>query len=161
MNTAITSTRRTGRRRLAALALGVAILPWSLVVQGARPRPRLTLWRDPDCGCCHLWAKHLEAHQFDVEVRNVSDADGLRRRLGLPPRLTSCHTATVEGYVIEGHVPTADILRLLRERPHALGLAVPGMAIGSPDMESGTRRDPYDVLLVHRDGGSSIFKTYR
>ena len=114
--------------------------------------PLLQVWKDPNCGCCGDWVKHLQSNGFLVQVIDTGNV-AARKRLGMPDALGSCHTARVGGYVIEGHVPAADILRLLREKPDALGLAVPGMPIGSPGMDGPEykgRRDPYDVLLVSR-----------
>ena len=122
----------------------------------------LQVWKDPHCGCCHLWVEHLQASGFKVEVRDVGNT-AARKRLGMPDKLGSCHTATVGGYVIEGHVPAADIHRLLKERPVALGLAVPGMPIGSPGMDGPEykgRKDAYDVLLVQKDGSAQSFQRY-
>jgi Cu/Ag efflux protein CusF len=120
------------------------------------------VWKDPNCGCCHLWVEHLQASGFKVEVRDVGNT-AARKRLGMPEKLGSCHTASVGGYVIEGHVPAADIHRLLKERPVALGLSVPGMPIGSPGMDGPEykgRKDAYDVLLVQKDGNTSRFQRY-
>ncbi len=120
------------------------------------------VWKDPNCGCCHLWVEHLQASGFKVEVRDVGNT-AARKRLGMPEKLGSCHTATVAGYVIEGHVPAADIHRLLKARPVALGLAVPGMPIGSPGMDGPEykgRKDAYDVLLVQKDGSTQSFQRY-
>ncbi|TSE31504.1 DUF411 domain-containing protein [Tepidimonas charontis] len=124
--------------------------------------PLIRVWKDPNCGCCNDWIRHLHAHGFRVQAFDSGNA-AMRQRLGIPPALASCHTAQVGGYVIEGHVPAADIQRLLRERPAALGLAVPRMPVGSPGMdgpEYGNRRDPYDVLLVQRDGATRIYASY-
>jgi hypothetical protein len=120
------------------------------------------VWKDPNCGCCHLWVEHLQAHGFMVNVRDVGNT-AARQRLGMPEKLGSCHTATVGGYVIEGHVPAADIRRLLKERPVALGLSVPGMPIGSPGMDGPEykgRKDAFDVLLVQKDGTAKSFQAY-
>ncbi len=120
------------------------------------------VWKDPNCGCCHLWVEHLQAQGFKVQVRDVGNTVA-RKRLGMPEKLGSCHTATVGGYVIEGHVPAADIRRLLKERPVALGLSVPGMPIGSPGMDGPEyqgRKDAYDVLLVQKDGSTRSFQRY-
>ena len=120
------------------------------------------VWKDPNCGCCHLWVEHLQAHGFKVNVRDVGNT-AARQRLGMPEKLGSCHTATVGGYVIEGHVPAADIRRLLKERPMALGLSVPGMPIGSPGMDGPEykgRKDVFDVLLVQKDGSAKSFQAY-
>ena len=120
------------------------------------------VWKDPHCGCCQLWVEHLQTHGFKVDVRDVGNTSA-RKRLGMPESLGSCHTATVGGYVIEGHVPAADIQRLLKDRPVALGLSVPGMPIGSPGMDGPEykgRKDAYDVLLVQKDGSSKSFQHY-
>ena len=120
------------------------------------------VWKDPNCGCCQLWVEHLQAHGFKVNVRDVGNT-AARQRLGMPEKWGSCHTATVGGYVIEGHVPAADIRRLLKERPLALGLSVPGMPIGSPGMDGPEykgRKDAFDVLLVQKDGSAKSFQAY-
>lgn len=120
------------------------------------------VWKDPNCGCCQVWVEHMQANGFKVEVRDVGNT-AARKRLGMPEALGSCHTATVGGYVIEGHVPASDIQRLLKERPTALGLSVPGMPIGSPGMDGPEykgRKDAYDVLLVQKDGASKRFQNY-
>ena len=125
--------------------------------------PLLQVWKDPNCGCCGDWVKHLQASGFLVQVIDTGNI-AARKRLGIPDALGSCHTARVGGYVIEGHVPARDILRLLREKPDALGLAVPGMPIGSPGMDGPEykgRRDPYDVLLVSRGGATRVFQSHR
>jgi hypothetical protein len=125
-------------------------------------KPQIQVWKDPDCGCCKDWVTHLEANGFAVRV-NDSGNTAARARLGMPAKLGSCHTGVVEGYAIEGHVPAREILRLLREKPAVLGLAVPGMPVGSPGMDGavyGDRRYPYDVLLVSRDGGTRVYQSY-
>lgn len=117
------------------------------------------VWKDPSCGCCQDWVDHLQTNGFQVTVHDTGNA-AVRSRLGLPQALGSCHTALVGGYLVEGHVPAADVRRLLREKPRALGLAVPGMPVGSPGMDGaiyGGRKDPYDVLLVARDGSTTVF----
>ena len=124
--------------------------------------PLVEVWKDPQCGCCNDWIRHLEANGFRVQAFDSGNA-GMRQRLGMPQALGSCHTARVGGYVVEGHVPAGDIQRLLRERPAALGLSVPRMPVGSPGMdgpEYGNRRDPYDVLLVQRDGSTRVYASY-
>jgi len=150
------------RRQLLGAAL--AALAGAAVAQTVptdKP-PLLQVWKDPNCGCCGDWVKHLQASGFLVQVIDTGNV-AARKRLGMPDQLGSCHTARVGGYVIEGHVPAADILRLLREKPNALGLAVPGMPIGSPGMdgpEYGGRRDAYDVLLVARGGATRVFQSH-
>ena len=113
--------------------------------------------RSPYCGCCLQWVEYLRAEGFEVRVVEAEDVTPAARRAGVPDALRSCHTATVEGYAIEGHVPAADIRRLLAERPEAAGIAVPGMPIGSPGMEQGDRRQPYATILFSRDGRQQLF----
>ena len=122
----------------------------------------LVVWKDPNCGCCQMWIDHLHAHGFKTDVRDVGNT-AARKRLGMPEQFGSCHTASVAGYVIEGHVPAAEITRLLKERPAALGLAVPGMPIGSPGMDGPEykgRKDAYEVLLILKNGQSKTYQRY-
>ena len=124
--------------------------------------PLVQVWKDPNCGCCKDWIAHLETNGFRSQVFDTGNT-AMRARLGMPQQLGSCHTALIQGYVIEGHVPAREIQRLLKERPKALGLTVPRMPVGSPGMdgpEYGGRKDPYDVLLVARDGTSTVFQSY-
>lgn len=121
--------------------------------------PLVEIWKSPTCGCCKDWVAHMQGNGFRVTVHETGNADA-RARLGIPNELGSCHTARIEGYAIEGHVPAEDVRRLLKEKPKAIGLAVPGMPIGSPGMdgpEYGGRKDAYDVLLVQRNG-VSVFR---
>jgi hypothetical protein len=120
---------------------------------------RVEVYKSPACGCCGKWAEHLQQNGFAVTVHEIRDVTGFRTRLGVPQELASCHTALVDGYVVEGHVPAADIHRLLKERPQARGLAVPRMPRGSPGMEA-ARGDPYDVLLIHADGATRVYRSY-
>lgn len=125
-------------------------------------KPLVEVWKDPNCGCCKDWVAHLEANGFTVRVFDTGNT-AARKRLGMPDQLGSCHTARVQGYVIEGHVPAKDMQRLLADKPQALGLSVPRMPVGSPGMdgpEYGGRKDPYDVLLVQRDGSTRIYASY-
>lgn len=150
------------QRRPALAALTLALAAPSTLAQSGRTQPQVQVWKDPQCGCCQEWVEHLRASGFAVEVHDVGNT-AARKRLGMPEKLGSCHTATVGAYVIEGHVPAGDIQRLLKQRPAALGLAVPGMPIGSPGMDGPVyqgRRDAYQVLLVQRDGGTSVFARY-
>ncbi len=150
-----------GRRRL---LIGLAALgSTSLVLAKSAAQPlAIEVWKDPNCGCCKEWIAHLEKSGFAATVIEQGNT-AARARLGMPQKYGSCHTAVVQGYVIEGHVPAADILRLLKERPQALGLAVPGMPIGSPGMDGaayGGHRDPYQVFLVQKDGSAKTFNTH-
>lgn len=135
------------------LALGafVAGLPRWVAAQASKPS--VEVWKSPTCGCCKDWVAHMEDNGFRVTVNDSGNTDA-RARVGIPLRLGSCHTAIVAGYAIEGHVPADDIRRLLQEKPNAVGLAVPGMPIGSPGMDGptyGGRKDAYEVLLVKRN----------
>jgi Cu/Ag efflux protein CusF len=143
----------------AALATGLA---GTAIAQMRPGKPQVLVWKDPNCGCCNDWIRHLQENGFEVRAFDTGNL-AARRRLGMPEQYGSCHTAQVGGYVIEGHVPAPDIHRLLKDKPQALGLSVPRMPIGSPGMdgpEYGGRQDPYDVLLVQRDGSSRVFASY-
>ncbi|MCO5099343.1 MAG: DUF411 domain-containing protein [Burkholderiaceae bacterium] len=144
------------------LAFGAFVtgLPGRLAAQ--RATPSIEVWKSPSCGCCKDWAKHMQDNGFRVTV-NDSGNTAMRARAGIPGNLGSCHTAVVAGYAIEGHVPADDIRRLLSEKPTAIGLAVPGMPIGSPGMDGPEyrgRKDAYEVLLVKRDGTTSVYRSY-
>lgn len=122
--------------------------------------PPILVYKSPTCGCCNAWISHLRANDFTVDAIDIPDTTPVAARHGVPDALRSCHTAEIDGYAIEGHVPAADIRRLLDERPEAAGLAVPGMPLGSPGMEMGGQRENYDVILFTRSGGSEIFASY-
>ncbi len=115
------------------------------------------VYKQPTCGCCGEWAKHMERNGFKVRIHEVEDMARYRRQSGIPANLGSCHTAMVGGYAIEGHVPADDVKRLLKQRPKAVGLAVPGMPMGSPGMEQGNSKQAYDVLLVKTGGATEVF----
>lgn len=114
------------------------------------------VFKSPYCGCCGKWVEHLRQSGFEVKANDVEDVPAVRQKLGMPDRLGSCHTAKIGGYVVEGHVPAADIQRLLKEKPKALGLSVPSMPPGSPGMES-SKPMPYQTLLVQSDGSTRVF----
>jgi hypothetical protein len=141
----------TRRAALAAVPLMMATF-----AKAAAPAA-IQVVKTPGCGCCNGWVAHLRRAGFQVRVTDVADVTPAARRLGVPDQLRSCHTASVGGYAIEGHVPAADILRLLRQRPAAAGLAVPGMPMGSPGMEAGGRGEPYQVILFTRAGRRTVF----
>jgi hypothetical protein len=158
---AVAGAMNPPRRRWLIAAAALASLPAATRLWAAE-RTRVEVWKSPTCGCCKDWVTHLEGHGFAVRVSDVGNT-GMRGRLGIPAALGSCHTALVGGYAIEGHVPARDIQRLLAERPPAIGLAVPGMPIGSPGMDGpayGGRRDRYDVLLLRKDGSTSVFASH-
>jgi hypothetical protein len=124
--------------------------------------PVIEVWKSTTCECCGNWVKHLEANGFTVKVNDASPSmlDRLKKEAGLGDKLASCHTAKINGYVIEGHVPASDIQRLVAEKPDAIGLTVPGMVAGSPGMEQGAKYDHYKVLLVKKDGTTEVFSNY-
>lgn len=137
----------------------LAGLPLLFAASGAMAQtgPAIHVVKTATCGCCGDWITHLRQNGFRVTVANVPDVTPFARRLGVPDHLRSCHTASVGGYAVEGHVPAADIRRLLRERPAAAGIAVPGMPMGSPGMEHGNHREPYNTVLFTRTGRQSVF----
>lgn len=148
------------RRTVVFAALAAVAAP---TLAAAPAKPRVEVWKGPACGCCKDWVRHLEANGFSVVTHDDGNSEA-RARLGIPVKYGSCHTAQVGGYALEGHVPAREVHRLLRERPQAVGLAVPAMPVGSPGMdgpEYGGRKDPYDVLLVRKDGNASVFQAYR
>lgn len=156
MKTAVLSaTRRDMLRRGVGLAVG---LPAAWVIAHPSPAtalPPVVVWKDPNCGCCDGWARHLRAAGFSVTVRATDAMAGIKQARGVPPSMQSCHTAVIDGYVIEGHVPAANIVRLLDERPPARGLAVPGMPASAPGMDQ--PGSPYTVMLFGGPDGERIF----
>ena len=152
------------RRRLMLAAASAAVLQLLSPVVAAQGRgPLVTVWKSPACGWGKVWVRYLEGDGFEVRSHDTGNTDA-RARLGMPVAYGSCHTAQVGGYAIEGHVPAREIKRLLKERPDAVGLAVPAMPRGSPGMdgpEYGGHQDPYDVLLVRKDGRVTPYQSYR
>ena len=144
----------------AFLRLSWLLLLFSPLALLAAGLPVVDVYKSPSCGCCNDWIKHLEANGFKVRAHDTDDVVMHKYRLGVPPGYGSCHTAQMGGYLVEGHVPVREIKRLLKEKPKARGLTVPGMPIGSPGMEQGARRDPYEVLLVLPDGGIRTYAHY-
>ncbi|GAA6162204.1 DUF411 domain-containing protein [Ruegeria sp. HU-ET01832] len=148
------------RRRLmqgAAALVGSAALPVF-----AKTSPSIHVLKDPNCGCCGSWIKIMRAEGFEVGVENSAweALDAYKTANGIPEGMMSCHTGRVEGYMIEGHVPPADIRRLLGERPDAVGLSVPGMPFGSPGMGPESEREAFDVFLIRKDGTTEVFASY-
>ncbi|HMF88314.1 MAG TPA: DUF411 domain-containing protein [Gemmatimonadaceae bacterium] len=148
------------------LSLGASFLALVLTTGAARPsaaviskEPTITVYKDASCGCCKSWIEHLTKHGYRVDAKDSDDMTEVKRSLGVPEALTSCHTAVVNGYLIEGHVPAADIARLLKTKPKVAGLAVPGMPMGSPGME-GPRTQKYDVLSFDKAGKTKVFASY-
>ena len=148
------------------LSLAASFLALVLTTGAARPsggatskEPTITVYKDASCGCCKNWIEHLIKHGYRVDAKDSPDMTEIKRSLGVPEALTSCHTAVVNGYLIEGHVPAADIARLLKTKPKVLGLAVPGMPMGSPGME-GPRTQKYDVLSFDKAGKTKVFASH-
>ncbi|MES2840482.1 MAG: copper-binding protein [Pseudomonadota bacterium] len=151
--------RRSLISAAAAFAAAASLPTWA---QTPAALPVLQVWKDPSCGCCQDWVKHLQADGFQVQVFDTGNA-AVRKRLGMPEAFGSCHTGLIAGYAIEGHVNAREIRRLLTEKPKAIGLAVPGMPVGSPGMDGavyGERRDAYDVVLVQPDGTGRVYQHY-
>jgi hypothetical protein len=153
----MTQTLLKRRHLLASGLLLTAFSTW------AAKQPMVEVWKDPNCGCCKDWITILQKSGFDVRVHDSGNT-AARARLGIPEKLGSCHTGLVAGYALEGHVPVREIQRLLREKPNAIGLTVPGMPIGSPGMDGAIyqgRKDPFDVLLIAKNGSTRIYQDYR
>ena len=117
----------------------------------------MTVYKSASCGCCAKWVEHVQKHGFTVKVVNVEDIMAVKAKAGIPDKLASCHTTRIGGYVVEGHVPAADIKKLLAAKPKAKGIAVPGMPMGAPGMEHGDHRPPYKTLLLKADGSTGVF----
>jgi hypothetical protein len=154
-------------RFVRTFTLGASFLALALTTGAARPpatgafakEPTITVYKDPNCGCCKSWIEHLIKHGYSVDAKDTSEMTEIKRTLGVPEPLSSCHTGVVNGYLIEGHVPAADIARLLKEKPKVAGLAVPGMPMGSPGME-GPLTQHYQVLSFDKAGKTKIFASY-
>lgn len=147
------------KRNIPALAIALALLPAAQAIAQAVP---IEVRKNSGCGCCLGWMDHLEENGFAPTGKDVSGEllSRFKRDSGVPQNMASCHTARVDRYVIEGHVPAADIRRLLEERPDALGIAVPGMPLGSPGMGPEAGREAYDVFLIREDGSTEVFTSY-
>ncbi len=148
--------KHLSRTLLATAAIvGAAGLPQAFAAGEA-----VTMYKDPNCGCCGKWAEHMRANGFDVKEVPTAKMLEVKRDAGVPQALGSCHTAKVGGYIVEGHVPAADVRRLLSEKPKVVGIAAPGMPQGSPGMEGPYPADRYDVLSFDREGGTAVFASH-
>jgi hypothetical protein len=155
-------SHRMNRRRVVLMLLGLALAAGSVAAQSTRgvaKKPHLVVYKSPTCGCCAKWVDHVNAAGFTSETTNLPDVAPIKTKHGVPAELVSCHTALVGGYVIEGHVPAADISRLLRERPAVVGLAAPGMPAGSPGMDV-PGSPPFQVLSFDQQGRTKVFATH-
>ncbi len=148
--------------RRSFLVSGTAALALCSLPAVAATGAQIHVVKDPNCGCCTAWVEILVAAGFAVttEDRDAELLNQFKHERGIPPEMTSCHTAQVDGYFLEGHVPVADIQRLLKEQPDAIGLAVPGMPYGSPGMGPESERDAFDVFILLRDGRTEVFSSY-
>ncbi len=144
--------------------LGAGLLAATLFASSGALRadtPEVTVYKDPNCGCCGKWAEHMREAGFAVKEVPSNAMNGIKQQLGVPEALGSCHTAKVGNYVIEGHVPAADVKKLLADAPpQTLGLAAPGMPMGSPGMEGPYPADRYDVMRFNRDGSQAVFASH-
>jgi hypothetical protein len=149
------------RRLVISSTLVFALALAGAVAYGQRTSgPVVEVFKTATCGCCALWVDHLEQNGFTTKVTNATNLTAIKRQHQVPAALESCHTAVVGGYVVEGHVPAGDIQRLLQEKPAIAGIAVPGMPVGSPGMEQGSRRDPYQVVAFTKDGSTRTFASH-
>ncbi len=146
-------------RRILLMSVLAAALQFGGPATAEQKSTPVEVWKSESCGCCNGWVKHMESAGYAVKANNAALGilAKIKRQAGLSPDLQSCHTAKVGGYVIEGHVPAEDVARLLEEKPDAIGLTVPGMPLGSPGMEFGPEKEPYEVLLVKKDGTTEVF----
>lgn len=154
---------RLRRQLTASLLVSTVALPFAAPFRALAAGPSIEVWTGPSCSCCHDWIEHLQANGFEVRSHDGGNGEA-RARLGMPIQYGSCHTGEVDGFAIEGHVPAREIHRLLEERPAAIGLSVPAMPRGAPGMDGavyGGVRDPYDVLLIARDGAARVYRSYR
>lgn len=145
------------RRNILVAITSLVVLAISSPSQSAGPL--VTVFKNPTCGCCGKWVEHLKANGFTVKVQEVNDTSAYEKQYHVPRSMVSCHTAFVNGYTIEGHVPAAEIKRLLSERPRVVGLAVPGMPVGSPGMDA-AHNDAYSVLAFDESGHTSVYASY-
>ena len=142
-----------------SLALAI-VLTCTTQAVAKSPPPSIEVWKSATCQCCGNWVSHLEANGFAVKsnATDTTTLEAIKRDAGIGEKLDACHTAKIDGYVIEGHVPASDIKRLVAERPDAIGLTVPGMPLGSPGMEQADgKTQAYDVLLIKKDGTTEVF----
>lgn len=151
-----------GRRRMLKL-LGPGLLLGVAALAGrpasAAALPNVTLYKNPDCGCCGIWTKYLQASGYKVTVVMRDDLEPIKLRAGVPDDLATCHTAFIDDYVVEGHVPLPAIERMLKERPKILGIAVPGMPAGSPGMPS-VDAEPYQAIAFDADGNQTVYMSF-
>lgn len=157
------STRKNLGRGILSLSIVTAIGIAMAMAAGTASSGNIPIvvYKNPSCGCCSRWAEQLDKQGFDAEVRPVNNLNAIKQEVGIPTGMNSCHTAKVDGYYIEGHVPAADIQRLLKEKPDIAGLTVPGMPMGSPGMEvPGRKPQPYKVYSIDKQGKTHLFASH-
>ena len=142
------------------LAIGAISVGTMFYWQNADAVPLVTVYKSPTCGCCKNWVKHMEDNGFEVTSVDLQDVSSIKHQFGITNNLVSCHTAIVDGYAVEGHVPAQDVKRLLSEKPDVIGISVPGMPAGSPGMEMGNRYDRYSVITFDKNGNVEVFSQY-
>jgi hypothetical protein len=133
---------------------------WDNETQALEKPVEIVVYRSPTCGCCGKWLEHLKKHQFNVKDIVTEDMDSVKEKYHVPKNMASCHTAIVDGYVVEGHVPAGDIKAMLNLKPEIIGISVPGMIAGTPGMEMGNRNDPFKVIAFDKSGKYQIFHSY-
>ena len=152
----------TKNKRIIAIALTVVVISLTSFsfLQKASAEVEMTVYKSPTCGCCGKWITHMEENGFKVKAVDVIEMNVVKEKYGINRNLASCHTAVIDGYFIEGHVPADDVKRLLSDKSDSKGLTVPGMPVGSPGMEMDDRVDAYQVLSVNNDGSTEVFNQY-
>ncbi len=147
---------------LAGIVISICIISVGsmMTVQKVNADPVVTVYKSATCGCCNKWISHMQDNDFKIKAVDVQNMDSVKQQYGISSNLASCHTAIVDGYIIEGHVPASDVKQLLSEEKDVLGIAVPGMPIGSPGMEMGNRIDRYAVISFDKEGNVEIFHQY-
>ena len=148
------------RFSLASLTMGIVLALGTNVWMAAQAtRPQMTVYKSATCGCCSKWVEHMQANGFDVKAINVDDIDKVKRERGVPADAASCHTAIVNGYIVEGHVPADAVLKVLKEKPAIAGIAVPGMPMGSPGMEvPGGQKEAFNIVAFDKAGKTSVYQ---
>jgi hypothetical protein len=147
-------------KRIVLYLAVAAALAWAgnVWLAAQTPKPQMTVYKSPTCGCCSKWIEHMQANGFAVKAIDVDDIDKVKRDRGVPPSAASCHTGLVNGYVVEGHVPADAVLKMLKDKPAIAGLAVPGMPIGTPGMEMPNgQKDPYIIVSFDKTGKTAVY----
>jgi hypothetical protein len=139
------------------IAISLTLLVVAALSPSAQVATPIAVYKSPTCGCCGKWVEHMRAAGFNPKVTDLPNVSTVKQSMGVPSHLQSCHTSSIEGYAIEGHVPADVIRQLLKEKPKIVGIAVPGMPIGSPGMEQGSQKDKYDIVAFAKDGSQKVY----